>query len=485
MTKAERGELAFKIAGIVWVLRCLPVLSALYHLILQEAHTHFDAGGRLDAAAGLVYQLAVTVVPPICLIGFSRRLSRWLLRPRETDFASIFEEALHTGIVLIGLSFALAYAFAVLLVFEGAAVLAPWGAGTVVALSMLASAGHLTRFLQRWGRRSVEGQNASAGIVRVGLALMGLYLCLRSVIGGTSALAMVLWPPAENALFGETVRTFQVRQVYTNAAYLAVAIALVLSAPRVAAWLCRGETQLEGDRPSTSGPGARTYVELTLFAGLVYVFVDYFSRRMGPPFSQWQGRDVIRVVAVTVAMLALGMGVFYVGRLCLVKVAGWLVPGDSASEEANGARALVILEVPITIIAVHRVASDLLSLSSIVAEKALPEAAVISLGIILLRSDIAWLMLGRRRPSEAICAERRAAALRPWLILLGVWLVVVHFPGAPAGLALRHIFYPTVHLPHLGFVAGLALIFGAGWLSRLLSHGRIIPRIWPEPRSVG
>jgi hypothetical protein len=413
-------------------------------------------------------------------------LSRWLLRPHETDFTSIFEEALHTGIVLIGLKAFVSFVFLLLQVFRSPEVLLAASAAGVAAICLVVFSRRLASYLHGVGRRPVDACAASMSIVSVGLVLVGLYQCLHSIIGGISAVTVLLAQRVEyGGALGEIARWFQMSGVYINAAGLALSCAVLLSAPRVAACLCGGENEVHDDRPPTAGPGARTYVELTLFAGLLYVFVDYFSRRMGPFFSEWRARDVIRVVGVSVAILALGMGVFYVGRLCLAKVARWLVPQDSENGEDNGTTPLVILEVAITIIAVHRVASDLLSVSSIVAEKALPEAAVISLGIILLRSDIAWLMLGRRRPSEAISAERRAAAVRPWLILLGVCLVVTYVAGAVAWLGMRPAYGSLADLPHLGFVAGLALIFAPGWFSRLLSHGRIIPRIWPNPRPVG
>ena len=113
-------------------------------------------------------------------------------------------------------------------------------------------------------------------------------------------------------------------------------------------------------------------------------------------------------------------------------------------------------------------------------------AAVWAVAMLVLKADIAWLMLPAVPEEQHMPRQRRAAALRLWLVLLGIFSVLSRLPGDLVwiGKALSGYQSPwanpgpnRVVIPIGGgmvigsSVAGLALIFAAPWIAKLLSHG--------------
>ena len=494
MTKANRGKLAFKIAGIAWLVRIAPYVVPLWWPWISAGTRHWrGVTGGFKTIALSVLEVGFFVGPGICLIAFSRPLSAWLLGTDKEELPPAPKELLHTGAVLVALYFLFAYAHLALLAFvdwRGWIALAL--AGPLVLL-LVGFPRRITRLLQwplnRWRGVAV----GRSGVLAAGFAVLGLFFCAKTIFQTAGSLVFWLESVGPDAEFGEWYRQALLRTLVSGGIGLVLGVALVLAAALLAGWLCRGRGRNVED--SDHGSIAPTsWVELAMFAGVAYLFGSCLKSLVQSPFFAWKGVHALGALVHFVALPTLvGAGIFFVARLALPPVAAWLWPREPGDPAESTARPLIALETAVTLVALYHVTGYLCHLislqvafeaegpavsTSLRVERLLASAA--ALGIVLFRGDIAWLMLGRKRDYPAVSSGHRRALLLPWLALLGVWHILAYGPAGVCYLILPRPVGGSFSSGQVGGVVGSIFLFAAGPLSRLLSHGRIIPRIWPR-----
>ncbi len=262
---------------------------------------------------------------------------------------------------------------------------------------------------------------------------------------------------------------------------------------------------MRGRRPDeepagwTLGARPGTWFEVSLLVGVAYLFSRYLVHLVPSHFFGWGASAAWSALTrLLVAPTAVAIAVFYVAALLAPKIAGRLCAHEPGPAKRETEAARLIFEVCLAVLAVcfvfkylHYVALDLVRSVSGAEEWTMRPwtlssllAGIASIGLLLFRSDIAALAVRGDVQGGVLTRPRRADALYPWLVLLGVWFLFIDVTVALgwAGASAFGIEYPSFVPPVLA-VRGPILIFGARWLSEKLSFGRVIPRIWRGPRA--
>ena len=250
MTRAERAEIAFRIAGLALAVRgvCLAVETLRvqwgeFPVCLLVSHS------LLAAAGGLVF----------CL---PRRLSRLLVRPATSAHDKAAQHALQVGIVLIALAWLLRSLAAAL-----ACTVTPQPAGAfgirsssivhgmlalAVCLSVMRGQRGLARFLGR--RIGSEARMATGAVLVAGVGLALLALRATAPAGVSIVANALIWWPYVGA--GGWL------MAGIPAAQIALAVALLAFLLPLARWATGGTGQDAGALPD--GLNRRTFLEIAI-----------------------------------------------------------------------------------------------------------------------------------------------------------------------------------------------------------------------------
>ena len=498
MTRQEKAKLTLRIAGaalIVWI------LPHLYLSIRQ-----FVAMGFRPKDAPVLLWLLVdwpllTALMGVVLLLLPGRVARQIFRGEEDRPLSQPEELLQIGIFLIGIVAVPAWVSLMLL-----ALLAPppqlgfLVSGVIfaaVAFWMLVFPGRLRKALSPRMAVAAESSRTPAPLLALGFLLLGLYFCTSKVssIVGPVVVVLATRPPDDWA--PGAFRHYLLAGIVSNGLALIAAFVLLLWAGPLASLLAGRANGQEEAEQTYAKPGPRTYFELALFVGVTYLFFRCLPHLVRSPIFAWQGTAALGALAHFVAAPAIAAAlVFFLAGRLLPKIAGLLYPTEPGGVAAGHAMG----EAAITILALYFSTDYLLHYHLIrqiaIAGSWQPQIylfelarllpGLASLGILAFRGDLAHLARRPKREEQVFSRRALARMLRPWLALLGMFLVLSDGPPALywAGaklLGLQPGAPGVPYLPRLGFVPGFVFILAAGTLSRWLSFGRLVPKIWPPP----
>ena len=504
MTKSEKAELAFRIAGLVLIVSGLSYLPTIWLIVRPLVSRSAGSSGTAFSTLALISPYASPFVLGACLMLFPQGVSAWLIRPARALSESTTEEMLHIGLVILGvlclwsIGIVLMQLLAILMApssptaQEGVpaalcsfAVIPPLGLYLIICLR------HLRLFLSARAAVRDGTPGTPSATLATGFILIGSYYCIRKLVGVLTWAFQAIMPPVFAAEHPRIFWPWLIASLIGSGVGLIMSAGLVIFAGKLAGWLApRAEPSSEEGSSSNALHERRSYMEIALSVSVVYLFARFVVSLVRSPFFGWHGTEVIGALAHLLAVpAAVAVPVFFLTGRHAPRVAERFYPGEAVHRE-DGTKH-VMLEVCITIVALYfathyvchsagrHVSFDSTSIEwawHLSFEHLL--AGIVSLLMLVLRSDIAWLLHRYEGVSPTIGSVRRASALRPWLILLGVWFVLADAPGIVTwtGEVLSLGTVPSV--PPLRAVPGVFFIFGAGWLSQKLSYGRVIPRIW-------
>jgi hypothetical protein len=104
-------------------------------------------------------------------------------------------------------------------------------------------------------------------------------------------------------------------------------------------------------------------------------------------------------------------------------------------------------------------------------------AALAGVAALALRGDLAWLFWRRKATGATLTPARRAAVLRPWLVLMGLWFVLDEGPYLAVSTWAAVWRIPGPDVEGLQALPGLVMLLAASWVARRLSYGPLIPAI--------
>ncbi|MDP6439032.1 MAG: hypothetical protein QGH74_05315 [Candidatus Brocadiia bacterium] len=489
MMRHEKAELALRIAAIpffVWGV-CTLFASGLPFAIGFVGASPGPWGGILDAFwAGMVI-LATSAVPiavGFCLLRFSLGLAGRLLRSEAAASEPQEVTPLHIGTFLLGLYWFTQAAPAVATVgvtwvldeaelgMMGAVGLA-W---SLLPLYFLWSPHHLRAFLSALCR---TGQGTAGGFLRllaVGLTLIALNFCFWALLSFSGSVVSFV----DRALRGLQEAEQLLRQsVEGYALTLVLIIGLLLCAGRSAGWLASFAKLSRDDNPPTTLPDRQGIFRLALLTGGIALLchsVGHAAVSIAGPLLRAQGVQarvlIPALIFVFAAVLLLA--------LCVLrgsKLAAKLYPECGDSEERGPEAFRLILEIAVAVVGLYYACRLLPRCGRIPVADGL--ALAFPLLMVAFRGDIAWwLSPGRQAAAPAdIGPRRRAHALVPWLMLLGAYVFLGNVAGAAFWMIGMLTGADVTHWALLRPAVGWMLTFGAPRLSRLLSYGRLMPKM--------
>jgi hypothetical protein len=524
MTNREKLELALKVTGVAFVVWALCMLRLVYEGIGQI----LDMGraGWGETLPGWAWEPFLTLGTPLVwallgltLVAWARRLSEPLVGGEGALWERGAPEVLHVGFRVLGVVLLVTLAqravpvgflvprwFLVAACFPAAAVVLllgwpsavvslarPWaersGAGGAVLLLGWPSA--LAALGRRWAERGEAAGSDSARPLAAGIVLLCGSQVVRVLAFTASAVSFFIWPRNLPVALPE-IRTWRLDGLAGDLLSLLLAVGAAVFAARVGAFLAGPARPREDEKGRSLRLAPSTWLSLSLFAGAAYVFVCYLPYLTGLALFSWHGLEALGALAHLVFVPALAALVWF----WLAEGIGWRLggrlwgrpPGADASE-ARGA-ALAAAEVCVTVIALVALTNCLDSglIHRLLIVDGVPQrwsgvrlshllAAIPAAGLLLFHADVAWLFCRRRGETEADAARWREPFLRPWLALVGIWFVVA-YGASPLWWAISRLAgHEAAYVPTLSALFGIGYLCALGPLTRLLSHGRLIPAI--------
>ena len=483
MTAERRAEVAFRIVGIALLALCLPAACLWSRMVWRMA---------TSGASARDYPVPVLVVlawslGPLLLVVRAGGLSRLLLRSHERSYSDTAQQIVHIGICLV----ALVLPVQLLLGVIGNLLLGKWVVFAVLAVGcasivlVLVCSWPVTRLLYSFVD-SAAGRSQNTAAVAGGILLVGAFTLLAALARFSATLAGA-W--ASGA--GPRLR-------YQGAS-AACGVMLVLLAGRLALGMWRRWPVPDQTLQREEAP-PRIWYEIALFLAAVHLLIPGITSLLWGS-GQW-------------VTLALVVSAVPLARYLVPWLASVLDGRGFTGPEENDSRGLLWLETGITVLALHVAIRNValfveLAMSS---RSSLPWGAIgarvvfngapaqhkallallVAVILIFLRGDVAWLLRCRIGARLQLKWQSRAAALCPWIFLLGVWHLAYFLPALASLLVADSDgrFGPSQLAPArmAGLMLAMVLFSFAGPLSRRLSHGPILPRIWQlghEPRGVG
>jgi hypothetical protein len=515
MTREERLEVAFKIAGIGFIALALSSADAVRSLLgtvwgLVHEGSLYDLRGRLTIAGFLFAHALATFLAGVVLTRLAQPLSE-RFRPPEAEAPALgSEQFLPFAVLLLGvtllLPLLLAVPFALLrpsnVSFGGGILIVPVGFAGFI---LIAGARPLAKLL----RRGMRLPQSEAGLGVPGLALgvlvVGMHFCVYepwTILGALTTTVPAVAAP-DGAL--ADLRFWRYETLVTSSVRLALGLGLVCYAGRVAMRLSCRSMEAEAEAPPSGGFSADMWLALAVFVAVVYIALRYVTYCIHAPFltlfhvewlataETWAYHLVLPVGSAVAILCVAGRQAWKVGRRLCPEPFWQREPGSDAT--AVGQMARVYSEVAVTVIALffaigllsqafgrHFVAiapadgsGVASSFSSYAPEHVIAAAAAIV--ALLLRGEIARLFWRHHGSDAHVPASRRAAALRPWLVLMGLWYVLSTGPDVVYWFGARSGREPCPWAALLKAVPGLVLLLAAPWVARRLSYGPLIPAI--------
>ncbi len=489
MTTGERATLAFRILGIYCFVITLHFIGLLAQSLLARI-------GLMDAPLPFRWTTAIFtgswIGLGILLLLFAGWLSRLATRALEGS-EDLHTEATALACVLVGVT----YLFGTAVLVEFLLVDREWGSlpliavAAAVGLALVAGAPGLARWVRNRSLPYLDAPAAAFATLFVGI----LVICIRSasfsLVGvlGTFTLSDAFSPGEQRMLLAE--------RVTNGGLVLMLVVVCVGFLAEIASRGARRGPAPPGGRVLPTPPGAWVCLTAAILLGAFYhlppairALVELWPVGWSVPGA------VARVVWGIVATGLAGCAVAFVWG----PIARWLaarVYRPDPDEGAERASARLILEVGITLLVLWHLISRTFGVYSVRLASEDWEwsfwlgwhywlAPALTLILLAFRGDIARIWMRPGGPEELQAGRRRAAALYPWLVLLGVWTLFRSVPSAAVSTIQRATGIQLVlgsERPMLlvQVALGAVLVVLAGPLSRLLSFGPILLRKRPEP----
>ncbi len=426
------------------------------------------------------------LIPYLLGIGFG--VGAFLLAPglsglagpaQADDARDGVREALRLGVLVLGVYFALVL-MAMLsrlvrdLAMHRQTAAVPWAEATTVVV-LLVWPRAVVRCLRRRADPGPEATGARK-VIAVGLALAGVWLLIGSAGAVIGRLGSVVHG------MDESTRDFYLRRAFTDALYVAMAAAMAWWSGPIAQRL--PAVGAEAASPARAlGPGLCLRVAVYLIGAYeVASRLAYYTLLALPQRANLFSPAVSLVISLILkaALVAATVwGVRALGR--------WLgrrtYPEETDSEEA-AATATVVVQIGLLLAALLWLTRALGPLPA--APSRAVEPLVVGAVLLLFWAQVGRWMVGPAGEDAEALRERRTAALRPWLVLLGFYVSVGSLARTLTWLlAVTHVLAP-LQAPSLGFhgnvyprpsfvwIAGLVLVLASGPLSRWLAYDSII-----------
>ena len=460
MTTRTKAELAARCVG-------LAIAVSILIPYLTGSHFLFDTWGLLL---------------PVALFVCAGPASRWLFREEGERNRTYRGDLVYVGTKLLGLYMAGQAVLVVLLSVTGVhsgllevSRLVPLAGLFVPGAYLLWLPPHLQRVLPRTERPDACGMDSDEVALAAGvLTFLGVYWAVSATRSTVNVL--VLWPARPER--GTTILDFSTHHVLQ----LLLAAALLVYVRPVARWLCRGGER--GEKPGTGRSAAAVmFTGFTLaLAYVVWPFFTWVARNVNTWLSELSS-DLAGPVVLFGGVVAT---IVWVPRV-LRGAARWFYPVESDDDLVADARVpvhvgltLIIIYTGITWLMPRRSPLVLVGPQGMESVVEGPRVIVKSLllgGLLmLLRGDIAWLLLGRPSPEGRDDGAGRQYWLGMGFPLMGGALLLYSLPHLLATLAL----YPlrSALVPVVPAACGGALVLFSRPLARWLSYGRVLPQVW-------
>lgn len=508
MTSQDRAKLAFKVAGLVLITHALCCLGWVYSFFELLVYSLRGQGGGSPGylATAAATQLGIpgaSLLGGALLIGFARPISSRLLKPSETGPEPLPQELLRIGLVVLGVYWLFWMVVVLPLALHSSEVAHLMSFAPVGAIALLFLAWPRLPASVLYRRVAVPGRHEAGrpAMLALGIAMLCTYFALRSMGGIASTVSLMLTQEAAAVEQIAVIWRWLVDNLLIGSGGLILVVIVAFYAGRLGAWLGgpRGPAE-ERSLPRVRLSGS-VYLTLAIFVSVAYLFVYHLRYLVRSPLFAWRGTEAVgalahlAVVPTVVAIAAFALAGRYGWRL-----GAWLWSRESAEQQdgPSGA-ALIVAEVGITVAALLAVTNCFARVATAKLWEVLPSAGVLgawrighylpagvaAAGMLLFRSDLAWLLCRRSVAPQPVSPLWRASLLRPWIVLLGFWFVLTD--GATTLLWIGRVFFLAEPSggPRLSVAAGLLLIFAAPWLSDKLSYGRLLPRLWPARPGTG
>ena len=467
MERNDRAELALRIVALA---------IALFHvkglLILGPGWVTGNLRGDQHLTGALLQQLLPALAWTAILI-LARPISSRLFRLDSIDHDSLPQQTLHCGVVLIGshlLVSLLAVMLAIMLAMTFAVPfwLAAGQALFVVLVPYLLWYPRHLRQVLGWCIRGTDAPRfRSTALLASGITLIGLFYMITSL----GRVFTVLGTEYQEHFGPEKFWYFISADVTT------ILFALLLCAfAGPLASLLMPESQPEEE---SSRAGRRDYFEIALFVAVLFLLISL--SRMHYLRLSYGLRTLVFVVC--------GILVVVASRWFVPRLTDFFYPDMNSPSGAGRDSAYLLLQAALTLAATYFLVNYFARIVDRMAAApffpSLPldlvVTAVCLLLLLVLRSDLAWWVLGKpeREPEDPKLLTR---ILRPGFVLIGLLFLLVYLPSAafvplaPSLFGESGIAWEQTTLAALG----VALVCGAGPLARLMTHGRLLPRIWPH-----
>ncbi|MFO8008580.1 MAG: hypothetical protein R6V05_12690 [Candidatus Brocadiia bacterium] len=485
MNARQRATLAFRILGVYYVAAALPYAGRFAQFLLAksglaDALPHYPGYGP-GVAGGCVGLGALFL---LC----ARWLSRLVTRALGKDGNPVAEAAALAAVLLGTLhlsSMVFVLQFALLDGWPGSyfSIAVP----AAVGAALIVGAPPLVQWAKARSRPHLDAPTAAFATLFVGL----LFICLGPAYRTFMGLVGTFTMPADFLSAGEQ-RALLAQQVTSGGVVVMMIVVCVGFIAEIASRGARRGPSPPGDRvlPAPAGP----WVWLT--AALLLCVFRYVLLAVRALFDLCPiGWSVPGVVARVV------WGVFATGLVgCAVAfiwgpMARWLAariyspPADGGARRASGR---LILEAGITLLVLWHVVSRAFSIHLAQSPYGVVKwffwsqwrhwlAPALTLILLAFRGDIARIWMPGPAPEGPPTGQHRAAALHPWLVLLGVWTLFRSVPTAAiASLQLATgiplLLEPIRPMVLVRVALGIILVALTGPLSRLLSFGPILLR---------
>ena len=466
MTRIERAELVFKVAGLAFLFMCAGVLVQVFggaHAIsVWWGHIWSSRGGGLTLM--FLAQWVPLAAVGLVLLFFSGAFANLFIPAPEIPSRSSCLEIIHLGVILVGV---LTVASAGVMVFPYPLMALPY---VVVAGVLIAYGDTPAEWLfRRWGGREDE-PSVEPALLAIGLGFLGASTCL------TVAMSLLLLA-ASPYLWMKGNAPVNLMMCVEWALSLAMWLVLMVFAGGVSKWFgCR-----PGLPSGWQGSAMRRvkWFEVAFIVGIGWLFVS----KSGPVFGSMLGRalDVKDVGLQLLAVLGV-VGCVLVPLLAAAwggaRFAGLFYREQEERPEGEAEASGLVFEVAVTIVAVVTLVRMVPLLPFADKSDSWLFPVAFSVVLLVLRGDIALRMVARTGAVRRAPAERFSAALRPWLIMVGVWLVLTRAPGLlvvgrwrTSGVS-EHWVVEQLFMCAVGAV----LVFASKPLSRLFSYGPLLSR---------
>jgi len=466
MTRIQRAELVFRIGGLAFLFKAIgmvPLLITPICTVIGSSGPTVRSGDVTNCMLSLAGWLPFPTIG-LVLLFFSGGFARWFIPAPEIPSRSDCLEIVHLGVIFLGL---VTLATAGMMAFPYALMALPY---VVVAGVLIAYGDTPAEWLFRqWGGTEHE-PSAEPPLLAIGLGFSGASIFLTV---GMSLLVLAASP----FLWMKGNWSVDLMPFVGWAASFAMGLVLMLFAGGMSKWFgCR-----PGLPSGWQGSAMRRvkWFEMAFIVGIAWLFVS----KTGSVLSSMLGwaldvKDLGLQLLAVLGVVGCVVVPFLAAAWGGARFAAHFYRKQEELPEGETEASVLVFEVAVTIVAIVTLVRVVPSL--LFADKADSRLFPVAFSVVLLvlRGDIALRIVARAGAVRRAPAERLGAALRPWLIMVGAWLVLTDLPGLLLAGRLRTLCVSWSWIVEQLVVCavGAVLVFASKPLSRLFSYGPLLSR---------